>query len=461
LDPSTDEASPPTRRQGDARGLFGNAASILMTSLVASVAALGTSVVLARALGAGGYGYFAIITSFSGLAMLVFQFGWTSATVYRIRRERVPPDRALGAGIAAMLAVSVVATLAGLCFERPVIERLVEGAPAGAYRLGLALVSLQLFGLLFVAVLRAMDRFRQANIYRFVRSTGTLLLVSALVLVGTATLELALVAVVAANATATLLVGVSATRVAGWSPVPRASDLSASLRFGVRSQLQTLAGNLHERVDILMLALLGVEESNIAFYAVAVSIVDRLKMLPEAIANALYPEVAERAAEAGAALTARAVRNALLCAALVAAGIGAASVVLVPILYGAEFAESLAPIFLLLPGSVLLTNHVVLGRYFTGLGRQRVNIVTQLASTSFNVVANLLLIPPYGILGAALASLLSYALQALLILSSFVRMTSTPLSQVLWPQRSDWPLYRRALEGALRRVRGQRSGPEV
>jgi Na+-driven multidrug efflux pump len=82
-----------------------------------------------------------------------------------------------------------------------------------------------------------------------------------------------------------------------------------------------------------------------------------------------------------------------------------------------------------------------------------VNLVTQAFSVLLNILLNLWLIPRYGILGAAWASLVSYSCEAVLITSVFVSGSGRTLRQLFVPQRADFESYRRRLSLFLRRFR--------
>ena len=79
-------------------------------------------------------------------------------------------------------------------------------------------------------------------------------------------------------------------------------------------------------------------------------------------------------------------------------------------------------------------------------------ITTQVVATGVNIVLNLWWIPLYGIMGAALASLVSYALEALLITTAFTRAASEGLRDTLVLQRADLQEYRSRAQLLLDRL---------
>jgi O-antigen/teichoic acid export membrane protein len=73
------------------------------------------------------------------------------------------------------------------------------------------------------------------------------------------------------------------------------------------------------------------------------------------------------------------------------------------------FGPALPPLLVLLPGVVALSASKVVAGYITGINRPRARIVVSYSTLGVNIVANLILIPRFGIVGAAAASLVSYS----------------------------------------------------
>jgi hypothetical protein len=77
------------------------------------------------------------------------------------------------------------------------------------------------------------------------------------------------------------------------------------------------------------------------------------------------------------------------------------------------------------------------------------------------VAANLILIPRFGINGAAASSSISYACTAIVSLAVFRRLSGRGWAETLVIQPSDIRALRRAGEALVERLRGRRVGPLV
>jgi O-antigen/teichoic acid export membrane protein len=102
----------------------------------------------------------------------------------------------------------------------------------------------------------------------------------------------------------------------------------------------------------------------------------------------------------------------------------------------------------------MLSVYAILSRFFMAIDRQQVNIVTQIASTTMNVVLNLWMIPRYGIVGAAAASLASYGLEAVLVGAAFRVQGGQRLRSTFVPGREDVAVYTDRISPWLRRRTG-------
>ena len=121
------------------------------------------------------------------------------------------------------------------------------------------------------------------------------------------------------------------------------------------------------------------------------------------------------------------------------------------LLYGKAYVGAIRALLLMLPGIVIISLYLLLTRNFTSRNRQQVNIVAAVAALGINVGLNCVLIPRWGISGAAISTAVSYSVAALILLVMFVRESGYSVAQIVLVGRSD-------LEGYVRRARGLVAG---
>jgi len=106
-----------------------------------------------------------------------------------------------------------------------------------------------------------------------------------------------------------------------------------------------------------------------------------------------------------------------------AVGLIALGNLIIVALFSEKFALATEPLMWLLPGAVILGIANVLGPYLASIGRPEVNLYNACAATLTTVVLDIVLIPKFGINGAAIASSVAYILFAALTLLSFSTIT--------------------------------------
>jgi len=124
---------------------------------------------------------------------------------------------------------------------------------------------------------------------------------------------------------------------------------------------------------------------------------------------------------------------------------------LIPLVFGREFQASIVPLACILPGIVMLSMATTPGSYLAGMGHPGDLTVAASVNVAVNITANVILDPLFGATGAAIASSLSYAASAILIIVFFVRRSGAPVGELLIPRVEDFTLLISAARTALRR----------
>ena len=105
--------------------------------------------------------------------------------------------------------------------------------------------------------------------------------------------------------------------------------------------------------------------------------------------------------------------------------------------FGAEYSGAYTVTIVILIGVLFMVYYKLISAYNIVHGKQKENILFLFISVACNLVANALLIPRFGNIGAAMASILSYAAAAFLFTLRFTRETGTRMRDMLLINRSD------------------------
>jgi O-antigen/teichoic acid export membrane protein len=215
-----------------------------------------------------------------------------------------------------------------------------------------------------------------------------------------------------------------------------------SLSYGLRGYGTTVFGQLNYRFDqVLVTQFAGITEQG--YYSIAVLLAEKLAHITNSIQLVLFPKVSASTPEEANTITATACRHAIYWVGLAAIAMFLLRRPLVSVLYGSAFLPALAPLGWLIPGIFLLSFWKVLAVDLSG---RNIRFPTTMASGiafAINTALNLWWIPRYGILGAAWSSTICYALQSLILVITFVRITGVPAHKLVVPERRDLEIYRR------------------
>lgn len=215
--------------------------------------------------------------------------------------------------------------------------------------------------------------------------------------------------------------------------------------FGVRGQVGNLLLLLNLRLDFAILGALA-GAAPLGVYALASRFAELLRLLPVSVFWVLYPEYA-RTGQTIAASRARALIPRLGALTLAAAiPLGLASGVVLPWLFGPAFQAAVLPSQILLVGLVAEGVGGVVTPYLYGEGRPGLNSLAMGAGVVVTVLLDVLLIPRFAALGAAVASSAAYATTTAVLLVIFQvrsRAAAPPVEEGCASQASPVHLRRR------------------
>lgn len=393
--------------QADEPSLARRAVSLAGTRIVLLVLGTVASVLVARALGPAGRGQYAIAVAIAGTAVALAHASVEQAQVYltsigtslrRLSANAVALSLVLG--LAAVSVVAAASALVGYPSENL--------AQDGVLLLALASVPATILTLYTNGLLVLKGRTDLLNYGGLLGGTTQCLLLFVLAATGRLTVLLVVVAWALA-AVLPLAVALPHLR-------PRARDLHLAtarqeLGLGLRYHGGLASLYLLLRVDVLLLAAF-MDDRAVGLYALAVGLIELTNVATDAVATAVVQRQTTVSMQDAALLTARVVGATAVLAVAATAGLVLLGPVLVPLVYGAEFRDAVPALFALAPGVLALATSRSAGGYLIRLNRPWV--VTGLAGSALlvNVLANLVLIPPLGIVGAGLASSLAYVLLA-------------------------------------------------
>jgi O-antigen/teichoic acid export membrane protein len=424
--------APPPRRS---RPTFASAAFTTYAATIgAAVLSLANVLITSRALGPTGRGEFAFLTTVALLASALASLGIEEANGNLA--AIVPGARRALASNSLVLAVVLGGAAAGIV---ALVIALAPAAGAGSdpklRLLAFAAIPLFILQIYLQFLIRADYGFAVTNFASVIGPVITLSVNSVLAAMGLLTVGTALGAWVGAQAIGTgVLVWYVARRLAGFGRPGRRLAREA-LGFGIKSHAGRVMKTGNYRLDQWLLgAMAGSRE--LGLYSVAVAWSESLYFLPEALAMVLRPDVVRASAVDAARRTATVFRLALLVSIPFVIGLVVAAPLLCVVAFGEEFRGSIDDLRALAPGGFGI---VALKLLANALVAQRKPMLANLAlgvALAATIGLDVVLIPRYGGLGAAIASTLSYSAGGLIVAVIFVRALGIRLGDLV-PRRQD------------------------
>jgi O-antigen/teichoic acid export membrane protein len=190
------------------------------------------------------------------------------------------------------------------------------------------------------------------------------------------------------------------------------------LSYGLPAYGIDLCGTLSAYVDQAMVVNF-LEPKAMGIYAVALSVSRMLNFCQTSVTMVLLPKAAGLDPEQAVSLTARAARTSMFVTAVAAGFLFLATPLAIRILYGADFHAAVAPLRLLLIEAVIGGTVMVLSQAALALGRPGLITSLQLCGLVITIPLMYFLLPRFGLIGAAIALLISTCLRLGLILLCF------------------------------------------
>ena len=410
----------PGESAGNEQRVASGGAVITTAATSALILACGivTGLIAARSLGPTGRGELATVTVWASVLLYAGTFGLPEAVAY-FSATGTARERVWITGQMASAVLGLLITAAGWWLI-PAIFSARADLPADAILWYLTLFVVPgCASLCASAWLQGTGRLRAYNIAR--SSIHVINAAGALLLFVTGSRSVA-------HFAAVMLLG----NVAGWaiaaaygpwsrfSPASVPADLVRRLfHYGFRVQIGNWSNAASVRLDQLLLSLLA-PASSLGLYVVAVTYANVLQTLPASAATVMLPEIIRHQQAGADASLAQWYRRALWMTLPVAAMLAAASIVLLPLLFGRSFEDAVPLVIVLIPATILLGMNQLLSTAFRGLGRPGVGSKSELIGVSVTLMALVLLLPRYGVFGAAAASLMAYASSHLYLLRQVI-----------------------------------------
>jgi O-antigen/teichoic acid export membrane protein len=439
----TNEATRVQRMCDDRSDMLTTSVQTFAVRVVVVVLGVGISILIARALGPEGRGAYVYPTVLAGLLITTLHASLEQANVHLFSgRQFSLGDLTANSGLVASIAAGIGLLITGALFAlRPGGTAAVRSDVLLA---ALVVVPFAIHQIYLTGLLQISHHIGAVNRLTLVSAGVQAGAIGSLFVSGRLTV---LAVVLVASGVGIIQWALTARAVGGLVHLlPRYLPelFRRALRFGLGLHLGLVMVFLQLRLDVFLIERFS-GLAAVGIYTLAVMVAESVWMVTDAVAVACLPHQVEASTLDAGRLTLRACRFNVTLALLGAAGLALISYPVIRFAYGAPFLPAVPALLALLPGVVCYSAQRVCGAYLLRLNHPLRMSAILGSAVVVNLGLNLLWIPRWGIVGAALASTASYALSATLFVAWAIRVSGLGLQEAMAWAPEDRRLIRRVL----------------
>ena len=222
-----------------------------------------------------------------------------------------------------------------------------------------------------------------------------------------------------------------------------------SLSYGLKGHVSNILAFINYRVDLFIIAYF-LNDASVGLYSIAVTVVERIWVVSQSVSTVLFARVSNLSTDVERAnFTAVVARNVMFISLIGGLLLYFLGSWIIKLLFGASFIDAVVPFILLLPGVVLLSFARILSNFFSGIGRPEINTYVAFFTTVLNIGLNIYLVPKLGLVGAAIATSITYASNMLIKTTIFGRMNKMFFLDFLLVRSTDFALYKNYINKAF------------
>ena len=409
--------------------------SFIATAII-QVANIASGVMLARILLPTGRGELAAAMLWPPVIAAIGALGISEATAFFAARRLSSRGHIFAAGITLAAILSVVLLPIGwLVVVRIAADFSIEGRAAAF--LYLAFIPLNQIGLIIVSLHQGSLSIARWNVLR----TSVYVVYTALIPVfytlGYGTVIGFSIASLIANLTVVIL-GLVLARGGGWfDSRPQRDDVRAFLGYGLKIHFANVVAMLNERLDQLFISF-QLPPTDLGLYVVAATAARGLGGIGDTFGTLVFPKIAHaETPKLCAQLAGRYIRAVLFMSLPPVVGMIALSKWLIVLVFGQSFASAAPVMQILLLMIIPLNAKCVMAAALKGSNHALSVGMVQSVALTISLVSLALLLPTFGLMGAAIASLVTQIAAVVMMAVQIRQRLGVGFRDQIWPCAED------------------------
>jgi O-antigen/teichoic acid export membrane protein len=431
------------------KSLSFNMAIMFGRQVVAGLLGLITAALIARVYGPEGNGMFAIALLMPGMLGALLNFGIAPANVYFIASSQVTVRETVKVNLRIWLWLSLIGLMIGAAILVWKGRELFPGVNPTLLWLALPTYPLTLLSGFFTSIFLGLQEFRTYNKILILQPIVLLLSLCLILLSGHKEMELLIGVQLITYLVVLVVVILYVSRLyygADDINIVAGDYGKKAFGYGWKANLGSILAFINYKADIFLVNIF-LAPAAAGIYVVAVTLSEKLWVVSTAASTVLAPRISQLASDEDARkrLTPLVSRVVLLITLICTIVLAIIARPLIAVLFGDQYVDSALPLLLLLPGIFILGVAKVWANDIGARGRPEINMYISLAALFFNIIGNVILIPRFGLAGAAIATTISYFICSTVTLFVYVRMTSNKWVDTLFVNLTDIKLLMKVI----------------
>ena len=410
-----------------------------------------TSIIIARILKPEGRGIYSLAIFLPAFLMYFSNIGIGLSATFYISSGKYPPKIVMGNSLICLLVHSVFAIVIGLIIIQFFREYLFEGVSVKYLSLSLFIVPSQLYLSFILPILLGMQRIREYNFFQVLRY----ILLFGMVIIFLTGLNAGVTGAIISEALAAYITCIISFIIVsketkGISFKIDKGYLKNAYQYGGKLYAGFMLNFLSRRLNLILINFF-MSPIMVGFFGLATTLSEKVWLVADAIGTVLFPKIAsEKSKEEKNVFTSLVFKTTILIVVVISIFLYIVGEWLIVFLYSPAFFESVRPFRLLLLGVVAGSGWKILENDLRGRGKP--GLITCIMAVSFvvNILLNIILIPRYGMLGAAWASVFSTTFSLIISIFAFCQSSGNGVQSLLLFRQSDLVAYKNLVKSLVK-----------
>lgn len=208
------------------------------------------------------------------------------------------------------------------------------------------------------------------------------------------------------------------------------------INYAVRFFGGSISMMANARIGTILLAFYVDDKKSLGYFALSMSFLAQLSTISDITARIIQPRIAE-SKDGRPELVSLCTRSISALVLVLGGFLTLTSTYWIPILFSSDFLPIIPIINILIPGIWLRVIGKVLFPYFNGMNYPEIVSISTFITLLSNIALLFILLPSYGLTGAALATTISYVLSTAYTVFKYLKMSGESISGLIIPKPDD------------------------